>query len=58
MSIRLICDAPNCMETTLAVVKLNRPAAPDGWWMQTATKDRIVVACCEQHFNDAVKRLA
>ena len=55
MSVLLICDAPGCMKTTPAVVKLNRAAAPDGWRMQATATGILVVACCDDHLNIATK---
>jgi hypothetical protein len=55
MSVLLSCDAPNCPQTTLAVVRLGRPSAPDGWWMQANGAGRLIVACSEQHINAALK---
>jgi hypothetical protein len=55
MSVLLSCDAPNCPQTTLAVVRLGRPGAPTGWWMQSNTAGHLVVACCDKHVEAAVK---
>jgi hypothetical protein len=58
MSVLLICDVPGCPQTTPAVIKQNKPAAPDGWWMQIASGNRIVVACCDNHLTLAAKQAA
>jgi hypothetical protein len=54
----LVCDAPNCGKTMPAAVRQGRVAEPDGWWMQVAMSGQIVVGCCTDHFNDAVKQLS
>ncbi len=55
MSLLLCCDAPDCFRTIQPVVKLNRPAAPDGWWM-TCVGDRVLCACSEAHLNIVIKQ--
>lgn len=55
MSLLMVCDAPGCFSTTPPVVRLNRPAAPVGWWMQCAENDRIICACSEAHLLAAIK---
>jgi hypothetical protein len=58
MSVLLICDAPNCVMTIPAVVRLGRAAAPDNWWMQANASGRLIVACCEKHVAPAMKYAA
>ena len=55
MSVLLTCDAPGCSATTLPVVKLNKPAPPDGWWMQCIAGNRIICACSNDHLVVAAK---
>lgn len=51
MGVLLSCDVPGCPKTTMAVVRLGRAAPPDGWWMQPYKDERMVVACCDKHFD-------
>jgi hypothetical protein len=53
VTVTLACDSPDCTRTTPAVVSLNRCAAPEGWWMQVSA-NRLIVACCPEHFNAAL----
>lgn len=55
MSLLLTCDCPNCFASTLPVVKLNRPAAPDGWWMVCRDDGQVLVACGQDHLDRVLK---
>ena len=56
MGCLLVCDAPNCIKSTPAVVRQHKPAAPEGWWLQVTHDQRLIVGCCDSHFVQAADR--
>lgn len=57
MTVTAKCDAPDCGK--FAVAEPPRFGAvgvsfPQEWWVQTS-REKVIVGCCEAHFNAALK---